>query len=61
MIKATWEKHFVLFTDFLQIMRVFPTNFISAILRAKIYAKSCFHCCQKKNHEKFSIYYDKIQ
>ena len=37
----------MVFVDFLQTMRVFPTNFISPILGANIYAKSCFHPCQK--------------
>ena len=30
--------------------KVFSTNFISAILSVNIYTKSCFHSCQKQNH-----------
>ena len=35
--------------DFLQTVKAFPTNFVSAILSAKIDAKSCFRSCQNKN------------
>ena len=35
------------FVDFQQTTKVFPTNFISAILSADIYSKSCFHAYQK--------------
>ena len=52
MIKATWEKHFVVFTDFLQLIKVFPTNFKSAILIANIYIKV---------PRKFFLHYDKTQ
>ena len=41
-----WKKTF---TIFLQTMKVFPTNFISA----NIYSKSCFHAYQKQNHKRF--------
>ena len=32
---------------------VFSTNFISAILSADIYSKSCFHAYQKQNRKSF--------
>ena len=43
----------MVFVDFRQTAKVFPTNFISSILSADIYSKSCFHAYQKQIHESF--------
>ena len=53
MTKVKWEKTFALFVDFRLIAKVFPTNFISAILSANIYTKSCFHSYEKQNRKSF--------
>lgn len=42
--------------DFLQTVKVFPTNFVSTILSAKINAQSCFCSCQTKNCISFPFY-----
>ena len=42
------------FRGFVMRLKVFPTNFISAILSADIYSKSCFYAYQKQNHKSFS-------
>ena len=42
-MKALWEK-------LCGFSKVFPTNFISAILSANV-CTSCFHSCQKYNHK----------
>ena len=47
--KTTWDKTFTVFVHFLQTTKVFPTNFITAILSPNIYAKSCFRSCPKQN------------
>ena len=44
----------MVFMDLLETTKVFPTNFISDILSANIYAKSYSHSCQKQNHESVS-------
>ena len=41
-MKATMENTFMVFADFLQTVKIFPTNFMSAILSANIYAKVIF-------------------
>ena len=45
--KTYMEENLRAFADFRQTTKVFPTNFISAILNAHIYSKSCFHAYQK--------------
>ena len=51
--KAMQEETVMVFADLLETTKIFPINFISAILSAKIsYAKSYFHSCQKQNHDK---------
>ena len=52
------RKTFVVFADFQQTTKVFPTNLISAILSADIYL---FSCLSKAKPRKFSLHYDKIQ
>ena len=37
--------------DFQQATRVFPANFINAIMIGNIYTKSYFHFCQKQNYK----------
>ena len=54
------EKFSILRT--LQTEKVFPANFISAILSAIICTKSYFHSCQKQTMKaSLRIHYDKIQ
>ena len=54
MIKAVLKKSFTVFMDFLQTTtKVLPTNIISPLLSANIYARSCFHSCQKQKCESF--------
>ena len=54
-MKASYMgENFVVFANFLQTTKVFPTNFISVILSANgYYAEICFHSCQKQNCESF--------
>ena len=52
-LTVTQERNFMVFAGFQQTMKVFFTNFISAILSVNIYAKSCSHFCQKQNHKSF--------
>ena len=49
--KIKQENTFVVFADFQQTAKVFPTNFVSANLSANIYSKSCFRAYQKQNYE----------
>ena len=47
--------------DFLHTAKVFPTNLLSAILSVNIiYAKCCFHSCQKKTMKIFPTFSDKL-
>ena len=60
--QATWEKSIVAFANFLQTTKVFPTNFISAILSANgYYAEIYFSFLSKAKLLKFSLHYDDIQ
>ena len=54
MTEVTREKSFAAFADFQQTVKVFSTNLINAIFSAIIYAKCCFHSCQKQTTEGFS-------
>ena len=48
------KKTFVVFVDFRRTTKVFPTNFISAILSADTYiVKKLFHAYQKQNRKSF--------
>ena len=52
----------VVYMDFLHTAKVFPTNLLSAILSANIilYAKCCFHSCQKKSMKILPTFSDKL-
>ena len=57
MIKAMWEK-VLPFSYILQTAKVFPANFIGAILSANIciYTECCLYSCQP---QKYILHYDK--
>ena len=50
-----WEKGFVVFAEFQQTVKLFPINFIGAILSTS----KCAKCCQKLNSK--SITYTMIK